>query len=708
MGGWMNLLPKAPAPQSASQVYDDAIKGQAQRQQMQQSAQYNQARIAEENSLAAEHQRTVDAATAISGAIASNTKFNPDGTAAINYAGAIKDVNDKGYGDHSVDILNKGAEQVKNTLGAQAEQAKTFGNAAGSSYRVPDNVWGTPDEPAHVQLAREGALRSIDQLQQSGQMDAATAQIWRAQAANYDRGFQAKLDQYASYGDTHSKHLTAAKEGVDLLTAQLTQGSKVTEAAANADKAQTAATEASEGLGARDVNAGVAPVSSNTGTPTTVSPVSIPAGAPVKTGAASPGNQPAQSSAPAPAQPGAPDYTNQYNTPLKPEERAAFQAWKQKYAPNDSGSDYDLQGAFKAGVTPDGDRGHFPDTFKKPNHPTFSDESQYSGKDGNVGGTWNKDGSFTPSKTNLQMHSATGLQNYFSQNEPDSKLNIQSKDPTWTPEKQATWDAQRADPNNKGVAKYMDPVWSQKNQDAVGKLAPALARAGGENASKTEMDQMNLWGRKLSAAARQGQVAYTQTFNGAPDNIKQLAPQPGQFDADKTPKLAAAIGETAIQQENDNKPPKATNPGGMSDTQYRMWFDKHATLQKNEQDKWIQTGEIGDILSTPNGEDFRDPKSGKTVTMDTNQRNYWQNQYEGARTQATQFNQQAKEIRSRLHGGEFESGGAPTAPARQAGTASPAGGRVTVTLPNGKPKIFPDQKSLDSFNKQYNVNLTGH
>jgi len=60
-----------------------------------------------------------------------------------------------------------------------------------------------------------------------------------------------------------------------------------------------------------------------------------------------------------------------------PEERE-FKAWKQQYAPNDSGADYDLRGAFKAGLTPDSTTGHWPDTYKKPNHPTFSDESKYA------------------------------------------------------------------------------------------------------------------------------------------------------------------------------------------------------------------------------------------------------------------------------------------------------------------------------------------
>jgi hypothetical protein len=77
-----------------------------------------------------------------------------------------------------------------------------------------------------------------------------------------------------------------------------------------------------------------------------------------------------------------------YETKLLPSEEPAFQAWKQKYAPNDSGVDYDLRGAFKAGVTPDPATGHMPDTFKKPNHPTFSVESQYAKDRPDLAGYW--------------------------------------------------------------------------------------------------------------------------------------------------------------------------------------------------------------------------------------------------------------------------------------------------------------------------------
>lgn len=66
-----------------------------------------------------------------------------------------------------------------------------------------------------------------------------------------------------------------------------------------------------------------------------------------------------------------------YNTPLTSDEEKGFKTWKQENAPNDSGEDYDLRGAYLGGAKP-AENGHFPDTWKKPNHPTFSNESIYA------------------------------------------------------------------------------------------------------------------------------------------------------------------------------------------------------------------------------------------------------------------------------------------------------------------------------------------
>ena len=86
-----------------------------------------------------------------------------------------------------------------------------------------------------------------------------------------------------------------------------------------------------------------------------------------------------------------------YETRLTRAEEIRFQYWKSIYAPNDSGVDYDLRGAFKARLKPDS-RHHWPDRFKKPNHPTFSVESQYArGKNRAKAGHWQGE-TFIPAK----------------------------------------------------------------------------------------------------------------------------------------------------------------------------------------------------------------------------------------------------------------------------------------------------------------------
>lgn len=87
-----------------------------------------------------------------------------------------------------------------------------------------------------------------------------------------------------------------------------------------------------------------------------------------------------------------------YDTALNPAEEQQFKVWKQLSAPNDSGIDYDLRGAFKSGLSADPQTQHWDDTFKKPNHPTFSVFSQYAQNPdvGYVAGSWNGD-EFIPS-----------------------------------------------------------------------------------------------------------------------------------------------------------------------------------------------------------------------------------------------------------------------------------------------------------------------
>lgn len=121
--------------------------------------------------------------------------------------------------------------------------------------------------------------------------------------------------------------------------------------------------------------------------------------------------------------------TDSYSTPLTAQEQSAFSQWLKKLSEkngrdmsNDT-ADYDMAGAFKAGYG-QSDNGHFDDRFKKPNHMTFSTDSQYSGKLF-TGGSWKKEGgtwTFQASKDNLKFHTREELVDYFKRVEPTSKL----------------------------------------------------------------------------------------------------------------------------------------------------------------------------------------------------------------------------------------------------------------------------------------------
>lgn len=80
-----------------------------------------------------------------------------------------------------------------------------------------------------------------------------------------------------------------------------------------------------------------------------------------------------------------------FETRLSPEEERRFQEWKRAHAPKDSGYDYDFRGAYKSGVTMDAKTRHWPDTYKKPNHPTFSNQSQYYDDAPELAGSWDGD-----------------------------------------------------------------------------------------------------------------------------------------------------------------------------------------------------------------------------------------------------------------------------------------------------------------------------
>lgn len=118
------------------------------------------------------------------------------------------------------------------------------------------------------------------------------------------------------------------------------------------------------------------------------------------------------------------DYTSRFNTPLAPNEEAAFAAWAK--ARNKLGDlyDYDLRGAWKDGAAT-AENGHLPDTYKKPNHPTFSMESRYATPE-TPGGEWVETPSgkwaFKASPYNVMNYGEDRLRGYFHEQEPDVEL----------------------------------------------------------------------------------------------------------------------------------------------------------------------------------------------------------------------------------------------------------------------------------------------
>lgn len=123
-----------------------------------------------------------------------------------------------------------------------------------------------------------------------------------------------------------------------------------------------------------------------------------------------------------------------FNTKLSPKQEAKFLKWAEENNRLHDSADYDMRGAWLANAGKSGN-GHYPDTFKKPNHPTFSDQSRYHNvpnPNGGrfIGGSWDRsaDGKdrYTPS---LEMVSRPGYvdfmqQEYMPRVEPGAVFNM--------------------------------------------------------------------------------------------------------------------------------------------------------------------------------------------------------------------------------------------------------------------------------------------
>jgi hypothetical protein len=132
---------------------------------------------------------------------------------------------------------------------------------------------------------------------------------------------------------------------------------------------------------------------------------------------------------PAEVPPGAPT-----ETALGVDQENAFQDWLKRQR-NAAGGPvandlpvYDVRGLYLSLGGKDVPPGHGPDTYKRPTHPTFSDESIYHGVGTHEGGHWSEDGTkFYASPWNVQnMGGPAALQGYFHKFESGVELVLPS------------------------------------------------------------------------------------------------------------------------------------------------------------------------------------------------------------------------------------------------------------------------------------------
>ena len=130
---------------------------------------------------------------------------------------------------------------------------------------------------------------------------------------------------------------------------------------------------------------------------------------------------------------GHPGFQFAYNTPiLTPQMWDAYSAWARGQGLDavEDAHDYDMQGAFlrefampldarvAEAVDP---RGHGSDTFKKPNHSSFSAESVYASPL-HPGGVWTDGGFFTPSPATPNFYMPRDMASYMRDYEPGAAL----------------------------------------------------------------------------------------------------------------------------------------------------------------------------------------------------------------------------------------------------------------------------------------------
>lgn len=251
------------------------------------------------------------------------------------------------------------------------------------------------------------------------------------------------------------------------------------------------------------------------------------------------------------------DFSEKYNTALSPEMENQFQEWAKSNGKLGDLFNYDLRGWYKeqieAGGSVDLKGGqHLTDKWKKPNHPTISEESIYNGKDGVVGGKWlhenGKDVFLIQS--NISKADAEELKSYFAKHERGVELRF-AKEPSEN--YRITIDELKANPDLFTGNSTLDQMTTQQRAMVYAKVKKLQAAKSSELQGKLKDDVQN----SLAIALEEGDVTYKLTKDRfievyGQDAENEYTKYSGQFDSRVERFEMTTLSDPEIQQRIDN------------------------------------------------------------------------------------------------------------------------------------------------------------
>ena len=209
---------------------------------------------------------------------------------------------------------------------------------------------------------------------------------------------------------------------------------------------------------------------------------------------------------------------DKHNTELDEDQMMLYNLFKKEFdIKDDSEDDMDIKGIFASGKYKELE-GFSDEEYRKPNHPLFTDKSLYSNLQ-TMGGKYNRDGQFEPSKTNMQYNSVDMLLTALSETGGSLALAPYFQVPASQPvDHMAKYSENASNINNarniRQVAEHGGPVYNQMS-DRIKSLINENRKL------RTEYEGLTKYQSKMAKYQNQGRVMLDASGNEA--NSTQVA-----------------------------------------------------------------------------------------------------------------------------------------------------------------------------------------